>query len=323
MLDRILIEDLAASPPQIWSRRIKQAEVIAPLAKLARLNADDVERACAELAISRRQFFNLLKAHRCRLEGGPIRGNATGVHFHLEESKERVIEQAISQAGAAARYTEVLRLAENLAREKGVEPPSETSVRTRFCKPRAGIDLVKRLKLVDCRFVADICALELGVLDHRGRSSGAWLIAVIDTDTGGILHHEIFAGKPLFAQALGVLGMAYSCERERRQNKRIGLTSGLFDLNLLDLSFLNQTTTVMASETRKLVGSSAIRAVWGRSLGRIPIRNERSCWSAELPPTVPLAAAQQVVTHIVTHLHPSNYSACASLNISRTLSTAS
>lgn len=323
MLDDILIEDLAVSPPQIWRRRIKQAEVIGPLAALPRSRVPLIDQACADLDISRRQFFKLLKLHRHRLEGGPVRGNATGVHFRIDEAKEGVIAQAIASAGPAARYTDVLALAQQLARDQGIQSLSETSVLTRFSKPRAGIDLVNRLKLADCSFVADICPLELAVLDNDALTKAAWLIATIDTRTGEFVHHDLFAGKPVFGQALGSLGKALDGEGEASHDNRIGLTSSLCDLNLLSLSLLNGSTTVMASETRKLVGGSAIRAVCGRSLGRIPIRNEDSCWTGDLPPSVPIAAAKLVVAHVVTQMNSANYLARASSNMPRTSSTSS
>src|SRR3546814_17851758 len=67
LIDNILIDDLAVSPPSAWAKRIEQAVVIGPLARAVAVTAADQEDASARLGVGRRQFYHLLRSEERRV----------------------------------------------------------------------------------------------------------------------------------------------------------------------------------------------------------------------------------------------------------------
>src|SRR3546814_20511904 len=102
----------------------------------------------------------------------------------MDERKETVIAQAIEVAGAAARMRDVQALAAQLSAERGVERPSQTSIRTRFGRRPTEVDIVNRLK-PDCDLVIDLCPLAIPVIDDDDNVAMAWLLISIDPQTIG------------------------------------------------------------------------------------------------------------------------------------------
>jgi hypothetical protein len=300
MFDNILIEDLAASPPQVWAQRIEQAEVIAPLASFSKLTVADAERAQAELQISRRYLYQLLNARRERLNGFPARRHGTGAHFHINECQERIIAQAIHRAGPAARHRDVFALAMRMSEQEGIAPPSEKAVRVRFGKHRPNIDLANRFKL-ECDYIADLCPLGLALTDQQEEDDG-WLLAVVESSRCTIIKHELYVRKPSRPQLLASL--ANAAATPDFAGRPLGLTAAVAAYDLLDLSFYNGTETRQPSNERAVLGGSIIKAICGSSLGRIRIRTEPSRRSGHRPVTLRLAAA--VVGRLIAELNSSH-----------------
>ena len=297
MFDNILIEDLAASPPQVWAQRSEQAEVIGPLASFAKLTVADAERARAELQISRRYLYQLMKARRERLNGFPARGHGTGAHFHIEECEERIIAQAIDLAGPAARHRDVVALAISMSEQEGIAPPSEKAVRVRFGKHRPNIDLANRFKL-ECDYIADLCPLGMAMTDQHKEDDG-WLLAVVESNRCTIIKHELYVGKPSRPQLLASLANAAAAPDFA--GRPLGISAAVAAYDLLDLSLYNGAELRRPSRENAIVGGSIIKAVCGSSLGRIRIRTEPSRRSGYRPVTLRLAAA--VVGRLISELN--------------------
>src|SRR3546814_17379556 len=83
-------------------------------------------------------------------------------------------------------------LAAQLSAERGVERPSQTSIRTRFGRRPTEVDIVNRLKL-DCDLVIDLCPLAISVIDDDDNSAMAWLLISIETQTRRVWAPQIFA----------------------------------------------------------------------------------------------------------------------------------
>ncbi|QDP19063.1 hypothetical protein [Sphingomonas xanthus] len=297
MFDDILLEDLAASPPQVWAQRNEQAEVIGPLASLSKLTVADAERARAELQISRRYLYQLVKARRERLNGLPARGHGTGAQFHIDECQERIIAQAIDRAGPAARHRDVLALAMSMSEQVGIAPPSEKAVRVRFGKHRPNIDLASRFKL-ECDYIADLCPLGLALADEKGEAD-AWLFAAVESNRCTIITHDLYIGKPSRHQLLASLANAAAAPDFA--GRPLSLSAAVEAYNLVDLSLDNGAELRRPSRGKAIVGGSIIKAVCGSSLGRIRIRTEPSRRSGYRPVTLRLAAT--VVGRLISELN--------------------
>lgn len=294
MLDEILIDDLVNSPPQIWAQRLRQASVISPLAKRTAVASEDVDRACRVLGLGRRRINQLLTIARDRIAGAPPRGHRTGVHCHLDDPKERVIADAISFAGPAARQKDVSTLVLQLSQARGIEPPSESTVRNRFCAHPDRIDLIDRFEL-SCDTVVDLCPLALALRNKNDETETAWLLAFVESETARFVHHELYAGKPSSADVSRVIahvdgrGGGMSC---------IGVTSSL--LNLIDADIFSATVRPRAASlSRKLTGGAVLRAICGRAVGRIHLRTAgRSTLDRDIAP-VPIDIARLVIARAI------------------------
>lgn len=298
MIDTILIDDLAISPPSAWARRIEQASVIGPLARASAVTSDDQKVASAQLGLGRRQFYNLLASYRARLAGAPPRGHRTGVQRHIDKRKEAVIAQAITVAGAAARMRDVQALAVKLSAEQGIERPSQTSVRTRFGKGRHDVDIVTRLEL-DCDLVVDLCPLAAAVYDPVGNAAITWIIVLIAPKGRGLVAHQIFACQPSEHQVGDFLSEFLSASNRDRSNVKIGFTGrDLIDCASSLPGSGNFPQLKKASTSRKVLPGEVVRALFGSALGRIPIRSEPPKDVARLGSPVDLSVVRAVVNRV-------------------------
>src|SRR3546814_758349 len=141
----------------------------------------------------------------------------------MDERKETVIAQAIEVAGAAARMRDVQALAAQLSAERGVERPSQTSIRTRFGRRPTEVDIVNRLKL-DCDLVIDLCPLAISVIDDDDNVAMAWLLISIEPQTRRVWAHQIFAGQPRERQVRQFLSDPRSAGNCKWSGRKIGFT---------------------------------------------------------------------------------------------------
>src|SRR3546814_4246278 len=117
-------------------------------------------------------------------------GHRNGARRRIDERKETVIAQAIGVAGAAARMRDVQALAAQLSAERGVERPSQTSIRTRFGRRPTAVDIVNRPKL-DCDLVIDLCPLAISVIDDDDTVAMSWLLLSIELQRSEVQTSEL------------------------------------------------------------------------------------------------------------------------------------
>lgn len=297
MVDSILVEDLAVTPPQLWPKRIQRFEVLKRIAAIEMPTARQIDDAAARLKLGRRQFYALLARHRRRFVDGNTSGPKTGCHYSIDPSKEALIREALDRAGPGARLVQVCDEAKRLAIQRGMVAPSETSIRTRFGKTQHGVDLRRRLA-TRCDWLADTAALDLCVEGPVGPFS-AYLFAIVDTCSGAIMHHCLFAGRP----SKDDIASAVTVFAERGQsmvgNPQIGLVDSLLgETNGLHL--WTNWRAVKGSQARVLLEGSVIRAAVGSKLGRIALRERKTTMSKQGMAPVPLGHAQAVVALVIS-----------------------
>ncbi len=298
MIEEVLIDELVISPPQVWARKLRQASVIYPLAKRAIVSPRELNQACAELGIGRRRVTQLLNMARARFAGAPPRGDMTGVHSQLHDNSEQLIGYAMSLAGAAARQRDVSALVRQLSHERRIVPPCETAIRNRFSRRRSRINLVDRLSL-SCDVVADLCPLALTVLDKSDVPEVAWLLAIVEARTAAIVRFDLYAGKPSAGEARRLIAQVDSM---LEGESRIGVTASLLKLLAKDQGG-DVVGLRSASSVRHLSGGSVIRAVCGRSVGRVPLRAEKSAESRHEIPPVLLGVSKLIIKRMILRLN--------------------
>lgn len=286
---------------------MKQASVLEPLARRKRLRFADVESARTELGVSRRRFYELLSIHRQRAVGAPPRGHRTGLHSRIEDQQEALIGEAIVIAGPAARGSDVYRTCLKLSRCRGLTAPSENAVRRRLGRELAAADLVNRFDL-GCAFVVDLCPLALRLVE-AGRVSTAWLLAAFDARTGSLVAHELHAGLPLEFDVTSFLsgtlgGLTVAAEDS------CGYTKALSRYTLERLHLENGLPLVIASHTRSLVGGSVLRAIYGRCVGRVPLRSEPLDVEEKGPVPIERSTAAAVFELLLNPSEAEDRSAC-------------
>lgn len=303
MIEEVLIDELVISPPQVWARKLRQAAIIYPLAKRAIVSSGELNQACAELGIGRRRVNQLLNIARARFAGAPPRGHLTGIHSQLDDCSEQLLVDAISLAGPAARQRDVSALVLQLSQERGCEPPCDATVRNRFNLQSDRINLVDRFGL-SCDIVADLCPLALPVLAKSDEPMTAWLLALVETRTARIVHNDLFAGRPQASEARHLIAQIGS---RIEGAPRIGVTGSLFKL------FGKQTGCDgiglrAASSSRSLPAGAVIRAVCGRSVGRVPLRAEGSVELRYDISPVQLAVSKLIISRVLGRLDARAYS---------------
>src|SRR3546814_16775382 len=106
LIDNILIDDLAVSPPSAWANRIAQAVVIGPLARAVAVTAADHEDASVRLGVGSRQFYHLIASSSERLKGASAYGHRTAAGRQIDERTAQVIVPETDVFGAARRRRE-------------------------------------------------------------------------------------------------------------------------------------------------------------------------------------------------------------------------
>src|SRR3546814_3491650 len=89
---------------------------------------------------------------------------------------------------------DVQALAAQLSAERGVERPSQTSIRTWFGRRPTEVDIVNRLKL-DCDLVIDLCPLAISVIEDDENVAMASLLILIEPQTRRVWAPKISAGQ--------------------------------------------------------------------------------------------------------------------------------
>lgn len=296
-MDDILIEDLAASPPQTWARQIEQAAALRSFMARTEINHGEVKATYSKMGISRRHFYLLLAQQRARIAGAPPRGSRQGLQFSIDRRKEDVIAAAIAEAGPSARGKDVYAYAVELAIAREIEPPSRTSVRTRFGKRRRDVDVVGRLQ-TNCDFIIDVCPVGLSLSDDAGNPCTGWFLALIDTKNACLIAHELYAGQPRASQVRSFLSSSLRWSESDLRRASVGITAPLPNLSIPP-SISNHGRSLVSVELKKISGGTAVRALYGMAIGRIPIRSKASDLADDGSP-IPLPIAAAVVRKIVS-----------------------
>jgi hypothetical protein len=299
MIDEVLVQDLIAAPVQNWPLLIERASVLRDLSNYPRLNRCQVHTAAAALNVGPRRIYSLIKAYRQRLKGAPARGPQTGKHFHIDCAKEQVIAEAIKRAGPSARFRDVWRYVQEVSRERDIDLPSESAVKTRFGKAPVAIDLAGRLNTC-CDYIADLCTLELNLKSPAGAAGTAHLLAVVETSSAAVVHYEVFRGAPAKVQIASSLATFVTSSSVPNTRPSIGLTWDGADESLVEHVRAKGWAIDHASASRKLTAGYAITAVFGLRLGRIPLRTARSRTDIRTEfPTAPADIAAVVLKRVL------------------------
>lgn len=299
MSDVLLIEDLANSPPQEWATLIMRGPTIQRLANARKTKITEIQEEAAHLGISSRTLFRLISQRRRRLAGGSPRRPMTGMSYGLSEEKERVIADAIVNAGTDARLVDVYNEAVRLSEERYISAPSETSIRTRFGKPRPA-NWRARLG-ISFDYVVDLCGLDLSVYRVAGERLPAHCFCLLDASNGKMLAHRLFAGTPDPTEMAEIIADCLAARAIDSSNGvGVGFPPALARLAALINRSLPPSTMTCLPMAKAIRPGYVIKAAVGSRVGRVAIK----CGTPErLPPApwepVPFEIAALVIAHAI------------------------
>lgn len=139
--DRIPNRGVVAAGGETWENAVRAAAVVAPLAELARIGHDRADSAAAELGVSRRQVYLLLR--RWRTGEGlvsdliPARSSGGRGQTHLPTAVEAIVADTIRKSFLTRQRRTVAALHRDIARicrGKGLPCPSRSTVERRIAQ---------------------------------------------------------------------------------------------------------------------------------------------------------------------------------------------
>ena len=293
--EAIVIEELTASPPQVWDRILQRWRVLGPHAGRNDLTKREVDSIAEAAQISRRQVYADLRKYRDYSSGSPVKIPMTGVHYHICKRQEEVIAESIRNMGHSAKFHEIIKEVGRVCARDQVSIPSATAIGTRFDKIGEGVNLKHRL-MTKCDAVADICGLPLDSYDDKGTVRPLHLLTVINTQTGAVLSYRLSVGPPSPREVQNLIS-TYTEE-----------TPALVGL-LFTRAFLSSAEIIaevlpsgMAPDfSRRIRAGRAIKAALGARLGRIRLRIDPTTWGyeSELPP-VDFSIAHATISRLLS-----------------------
>lgn len=194
-MDKVLIAQLAARPPHLWSKTIFRYRMFAAYIAKSVITARDVEEVASHLGVSIRAFYRLLREFKAAQSGQPPKFSRHGLSRHIGDEAERVIQAAIRQAGPHATLTDVQKELRQICDDAEMALPSERSIRTRLGDKPATSRLRARIKSHHA-WLLDSCALRIGLSKSGGGVEVAHLLAVFEIESGQIVAHDIIHGGP-------------------------------------------------------------------------------------------------------------------------------
>ena len=204
-MDEVLIAQLAAMPPHLWSKAIFRYRMFAAYVAKPVITARDVEEVATHLGVSIRAFYRLLSEFKAAQSGQAPKVSRHGLSRHIGDEAERAIQAAVRQVGSHATLTDVQRELRRICDDADMPLPSERSIRTRLGDKPSGSRLRARIKSGHI-WLLDSCALRIGLSPSGEGAEVAHLLAVFEIGSGQILAHKIIPGGPMPSDVERLLG---------------------------------------------------------------------------------------------------------------------
>lgn len=250
-------------PPQQWSVLRIRLELLGDYRKLTRPTRSDAQKAAAKLGMNYRSFYRLIRALEVnKIEGS--RSERRGSNLELSPEIEQIISAAIETLGPEATATSIHDEVVLRCSLEGYDAPSPVAISTRLDDEPWLPDMQARLRR-PAALVLD--AAVLGLASHCGAS--VILSTLIEVPTGLVLRHEVDTSLPsatVFASMLAnveVVGLSHGA--------RVVRTTSVPDLTEIQIKDVHRQGLVIDPSTRGLPAGAALRAVFGRRIGRTKI----------------------------------------------------
>lgn len=294
-MDSELTQQLAELPPVQWAEAQRRHRILSRyLAEPDRTTAV-ADRYAKEMGVGRSLLYSLARILSERRDGRSTRIFVRSSAAAVDAGSAAAVTDAMGALGAGARPTEVFAEARRLCIERGVPLPSKRQIRTRHVRPGAGKEAAARLR-VDADVALDAGMLALSIDDHL-EPKIAHLVTLLDLREGSVLDYLVTAGVPTFRDALTLLNRMPVTEDRVKLVLPIERLTGPLRQDLAGRR------SIRIIKVRRLSPGSAVRAVLGDRLGRIPLLR-RSPSASAIKATSNLQTVSAVVARLIDERIP-------------------
>lgn len=293
------VDELAATvvdlPPGGWPETLRRVAAIRRYRALAKPRAADACRAAADLGIGERAFYRLVRAFEEHGRPHEIT-SVRGAKRATDPQVDRHIAQVSAEMGPAASHAAILREVTLRCERDGLTPPTASKLTTRLDDPPARPEPGQTL-LTDADAALDVACLPLPVTLDGRTLPFVFLGAFIDVGTGIVRAHHL-AATPFGDVDLETLLASLA---PRPGPVELVKTDGLGPITPPIEAMLLAAGMNLTDAARPIAAGGALRATFGRHIGRIRILERIPGPSRSAPDGVPLEFARAAIRELVRH----------------------
>lgn len=294
-MDSRLTQNLAELPPVQWAEAKRRHRILTRYLAGSDRTTEVADRYAKEMGVGRSLFYSLARVLRERRDDRSTKAFSRSSAKAVDPRTAAAVGDSMKALGAGARPTAVFAEARRLCIERGDPLPSKRQIRTRHVRPGAGKEAAARLR-VDAHVALDAGMLALSIDDHL-EPKIAHLVTLLDLREGSVLDHLITAGVPTFRDALTLLNRMPETEDPIRLVLPIERLTGPLHQHLASRR------SIRIVKVGRLSPGSAVRAVLGDRLGRIPLLR-RSPSASATKTTSDLQTVRAVVARLIDDRFP-------------------
>jgi hypothetical protein len=294
-------ERLAALTPRQWSLTLERVHIIDRYLEIERPTAEDADAYAEILRIGRSNFYRLVRIFREQRQSCSAK-TETRKRSMISSETEAVIQEVISELGAATGPARISREATRRCEERGISVPSLNATRTRLATARRAAPVTTTLPPL----ALDHCGLRMNLRLDDGVTATAVISVLIHTPSGQLLGHYLTGNAPTAASAAHALLDALSSRPPRSKGQR-SAPALLVEIDE-DSAWGPITEALVASGIQPLTRDMSERSpgqimlrTLGMRLGKIALAPRKTFHCGALPkaPVVPIKDAEAILRELI------------------------
>lgn len=296
MVDGSVVPRLAQALPEDWEGLIERHVAVAAIRAMDKPGVAEIDRLAANLNISRRHFYRLLKEHE-RSNGHAYTALTGGRPTSAPAHHDAIIAVAQEELGPGALMRDIKLVTTQISEAMGVAAPSAFVVRQRTRKPRLRVEIGSRLgEQVD--WLVDVCGLDL-ILGSSDSARSASLLLLIHVPSGTVTQFRLQQGSTTTAALLDMLTAGSLGTDPQGEVAHLWMTKRLgAHAEVIRGALNDQEILVRECPAHTIRSGEAALMIFGQRLGRLSLRPRP--WKAHKRlPIVSTELAQCVIEFLI------------------------
>jgi hypothetical protein len=276
---------LAETFPPTWDETRRRMAVVRRYLRETDRTAATADRYAKEIGIGRSLFYRLASVYQSTRD---VRSTADGKR--KKDPSWQITADAIAITGSSAHLAQIFRTVVELSRARGVAPPSRSKVRAHSVPMLAGASIAARMAL-SSDFAIDRAILRMSTVGGDGRVKVAELSCIVDLNKGTIIRHILSAGPPRSDEIVGL------ARDPAVKSTRIAISESdkVISADPVRAAVVDNSCSIVPGRWK---AGTAVRAVVGLRLGRVPLLSKMPA-TAELLEPVSSDTATQVIGELL------------------------